>query len=194
MRSGRSSDRVRIHYRRLPDHEETFDQRIVLQRDDVIVTVTGALDLPKPVRDGERVLLESGARAVWLTFPGAWHDIGRFHLRDGTFTGYYANILTPVEITRPSGGEPHVWHTTDLFLDVAVPPDGPATLLDEDELEEALARGHIDPGLAQSARAEADRLLALESAGAWPPPVAREWTLERIEAEERASRGQATRQ
>jgi predicted RNA-binding protein associated with RNAse of E/G family len=179
------SDRVRIHYRRLPDHEEVFDQRIVLERDDVIVTVTGPLDLPKPVRADREILLEAGARAVWLTFPGASHDIGRFHLRDGTFTGYYGNILTPVEMTPPRGGEPHVWHTTDLFLDVWLPAGGEAALLDEDELEAALAEGHIDAHLARGARAEADRLLWLAAAGAWPPPVAWEWTLERVEAEER---------
>lgn len=178
------SDRVRIHYRRLPDHEEIFDQRIVLRREDVIVTVTGPLELNRPVRAGERTLLESGGRAVWLTFPGAWHDIGRFHLRDGTFTGFYANILTPVEIRPPTGGDPWVWHTTDLFLDVTVPPDGPAALLDEDELEEALAAGHIDVDRARAARAEAGRLMALAARGDWPPPVAREWTLERIDADE----------
>ena len=33
--------RVRIHYRRLPDREQIFDQRVVLARADVIVTVTG---------------------------------------------------------------------------------------------------------------------------------------------------------
>jgi predicted RNA-binding protein associated with RNAse of E/G family len=177
--------RARIHYRRLPDHEEIFDQRIVLERPDVIVTVTDPLDLPRPVLDGARVLLESGSRAVWLTFPGLWHDIGRFHLRDGTFTGYYANVLTPVEIERPPAG-PQVWRTTDLFLDVAVPPGAPARLLDEEELEEALAQGHIDADTARAARAEAGRLMDRAARGDWPPPVAREWTLGRIEAEESA--------
>ena len=70
------SERVRIHYRRLPDHEEIFDQRIVLERDDVVVSVTEPLDRLEPLRAGDTVLLEPGARAVWLTFPGAWHDIG----------------------------------------------------------------------------------------------------------------------
>jgi predicted RNA-binding protein associated with RNAse of E/G family len=180
------SERVRIHYRRLPDREEVFDQRIVLERPDVIVTVTDPLVLSRPVGLPEQVVLESGSRAVWLTFPGEWHDVGRFHLRDGTFTGYYANILTPVEITPPSGGEPWVWQTTDLFLDVTLAPGGAPALLDEDELEEALALGHIDQELAAAARAEAERLMARAATGAWPPRVAREWTLERIEAEERS--------
>jgi predicted RNA-binding protein associated with RNAse of E/G family len=179
------SDRVRIHYLRLPDREDLFHQRIVLERPDVIVSVTDPLQSLGPLREGELVLLERGARIVWLTFPGAWHDIGRFHLRDGTFTGYYANILTPVEIEEPAQDGCHVWRTTDLFLDVWLPPGGPAAMLDEDELNEALERGHIDPDQALRARAEAERLMALATAGGWPPPVAREWTLQRIEAQER---------
>ena len=174
-----ANDRVRIHYRRLPDHEEIFDQRIVLERADVIVTLTDPLSLTRPVRVDGATVLESGARAVWLTFPGAWHDIGRFHLRDGTFTGYYANILTPVEIEPPRADEPQLWRTTDLFLDVFLRPGGTATLLDEDELEEALGAGHIDAEAARSARAEAARLMALAASGDWPPPVAREWKLEK---------------
>jgi predicted RNA-binding protein associated with RNAse of E/G family len=178
------TDRVRIHYRRIPDHEEIFDQRIVVERTDVIVTVTDPLSLAEPIRACGQVLLEPGARAVWLTFPGAWHDIGRFHLRDGTFTGYYANILTPVQIEVPHDGAGPVWRTTDLFLDVWLPPLGPVALLDEDEMEEALARGHIDADTARQARAEADRLIRLAATGDWPPRVAREWTLQRIEADE----------
>jgi hypothetical protein len=174
-----ASDRVRIHYRRLPDGDQIFDQRVVLERADVIVTVTDPMDLPKPLRAEGRVMLESGARAVWFTFPRAWHDVGRFHLADGTFTGYYGNILTPPVI---AGRE---WRTTDLFLDVWVPAGGAATLLDEDEMDAALASGHIDAVTAATARAEADRLLGLARRGAWPPEVVREWTLERIERIER---------
>ena len=107
-----------------------------------------------------------------------------FHLRDGTFTGYYANVLTPVSIEPSRGRGPHVWHTTDLFLDVWQPADGTVELLDEDELEDALAEGHIDPRTAEAARTEAQRLLALARDGEWPPAVAREWTLARIEADE----------
>jgi predicted RNA-binding protein associated with RNAse of E/G family len=59
------------------------------------------------------------------------------------------------------------------------PPSGAVTLLDEDELEEALARSHIDPVLAGRAREEALQLLERAATGDWPPAVVREWTLER---------------
>ncbi|NIP82533.1 MAG: DUF402 domain-containing protein, partial [Gemmatimonadetes bacterium] len=72
------------------------------------------------------VVLDTGAPAVWFTFPGAWHDIGRFHTRSGTYTGAYANILTPVQFL-----DERTWETTDLFLDVFVGLDGTVHLLDE---------------------------------------------------------------
>jgi len=170
--------RVRIHYQRLPDNERIFDQRVVLERDDVVVTVSDPGAIRAPVLIEGRPVLEPGSRAVWFTFPGRWHDIGRFHLADGTFTGIYANILTPPLI------EGTTWHTTDLFLDVWLPPAGPVTLLDEDELAEALALGHIDEVTARRAHEEAARLLDLAAAGRWPPPIVNEWTLERILADE----------
>jgi predicted RNA-binding protein associated with RNAse of E/G family len=166
--------RVLIHYRRLPDQERVFDQQVVLERADVIVTLSQPLELARPMLsdDGE-LMLEDGSLALWFTFPGAWHDIGLFHRADGTFTGLYANILTPPRIDGT------VWHTTDLFLDLWRPEGGATRLLDEHELEDALAQGHIDRETAARARREAERLLSLAGTGAWPPPVVGEWTLER---------------
>ena len=170
MSTGR---RVLIHYKRLPDHERVFDQRVVLDREDVVVTLSEPLDLAAPMMVNDEVMLEDGSLALWFTFPGAWHDIGLFHREDGAFTGLYANVLTPPEMDRET------WHTTDLFLDVWWPDGGAAQLLDEDELADALARGHIDAETATRAQEEAERLLRLAQSGAWPPPIVREWTLAR---------------
>jgi predicted RNA-binding protein associated with RNAse of E/G family len=144
-----------------------------MDRDDVVVTLSEPLDLESPLTSHGRVMLEKGSLAVWFTFPGAWHDIGRFHLADGSFTGLYANILTPPSLDGPA------WWTTDLFLDVWWPAGGEPTLLDQEELDEALALRHIEPALARRATEEAERLLGLARHGVWPPPVVSEWTLER---------------
>jgi predicted RNA-binding protein associated with RNAse of E/G family len=165
--------RVRIHYRRLPDRDRIFDQRVVLERDDVIVTLTDPMELETPMLIVGEPALEHGSRVVWFTFPGAWHDVGRFHRADGTFTGCYGNVLTPPRILGD------VWYTTDLFLDVWQPAGGAAALLDEDELEEALAQSHIDDTLARRAREEAELLLERAATGEWPSEIVREWTLER---------------
>lgn len=165
---------VRIHYRRPPDRVQRFDQAVVADDGDCIVTHLPSAPLKKPVTAGGRVVLEPGAPVVWFTYRGdVWHDVGRFHLADGTFTGLYANVLTPVVM---DGAE---WDTTDLFLDVWMGADGEVAILDRDEFDAALAAGWIDAPTAARALAEAERLAADARAGTWPPPHVCAWTLER---------------
>lgn len=167
---------VRIHYLRPPDREEVFRQELV-HEDGALVTLASDLRFPRPVVVEGRTVLETGSEVVWFTFPGAWHDVGRFHTADRRFQGFYANIITPPVIRGP------VWHTTDLFLDLWLPPDlSRVTRLDEDELEEAAREGWIDAATAHRARTEAERLEAAHARGRWPPPLVLEWTLERARA------------
>lgn len=167
---------MRIHYRRPPNRLQIFEQRLVHDGDDVKVTLAEAVAYEPPLRIGGEVVLERGSDVVWFTFPGAWHDIGRFHLADGTFTGLYANVLTPPSLT---GTE---WDTTDLFLDVWIARDGSVLLLDEDELDEAMGREWVDGATAARAHDEARRMILGAADGAWPPAVVHEWTLERCRA------------
>lgn len=171
---------VRIHYLRPPDRRTVYEQRLL--HDDGRVKVTLARDLPfdPPLVVNGEVALERGSDAVWFTFPGAWHDIGRFYGADGRLTGIYANVITPCLFEAG-----HVWHTTDLFVDLWVPArkgrprPAEAALVDLDELAEAEARGDLSPDLARRARAEGARLLAAARDGRWPPPVVQAWTRER---------------
>ncbi len=174
---------VRIHYLRPPDRLDIFTQRLIHQGDDAIVTLLERTPMPRAMTVHGRTVLEDGSPVVWFTFPGAWHDVGRFHTAAGEPTGFYANVLEPVRLVSP-----REWHATDLFLDVWLGVDGHAAILDEDELDAAVAAGWLEPATAAAARAEADRLLAAARAGAWPPPVVRAWTLERA----RAVAGRAT--
>lgn len=168
---------VAIHYLRPPDRATVFHNVLVHRADAFIVTLMEHTKLPRAVRVGEQTILENGSPAVWLTFPDTWHDVGLFHTADDRFTGYYANILTPVVFRSDTE-----WETTDLFLDVWVGADGAVTLLDEDELEEALASGWITQADADAARDEALRLLNAAHAGTWPPDRVKEWTLARARA------------
>lgn len=169
----RPGPRVAIHYRRLPDQLRVYDQRVVLEDDDVVVTLSEPLDLDGPMTFEGEVMLEPGSLALWFTFPGAWHDVGRFHRADGRYAGLYANIITPPVM------QAGVWDTTDLFLDVWWPVGGSPQVLDEDELADAKAAGHIGEELAVRAEAEVARLMEAARAGTWPPSVVGEWTLER---------------
>lgn len=167
--------RVKIHYHRPPDRTDIYENELVHASDDVTVTIMRATRLSAPIVVDEKTILENGAPAVWFTFPGADHDIGRFHTRAGQFTGIYANVLTPVEFISPTE-----WRTTDLFLDVWLGADGGALILDEAELSDAVARGWLDPATAAGARATATRLLQQYRDGTWPPDVVYDWPLERI--------------
>ncbi len=151
----------------------------------VLVTYLAEAGVGPVVIDG-RTVLEAAAPAVWFTFPGARHDIGRFHTANGTFTGYYANILTPVE-RSVAPDDVDIWHTTDLFLDVFLAPDGRATLLDVEELHEAVAEGWVEETVARQAHDEAARLLHGALTGTWPPPVVDDWPLDRARAVARSA-------
>ncbi len=164
--------RVRIHYHRPPAGLEVYEQILLHDGPDVKVTLMPSYPQPT-VRIGAQILLEEGAPALWFTFPGAWHDIGRFHRADGTVTGLYANILTPVEF-RPEG-----WETIDLFLDLWLPEQGEPLVLDREEFERSVTEGWIDREAAARAREEIERLQASYRRGAWPPKIVRTFPFER---------------
>ncbi|HEX6309567.1 MAG TPA: DUF402 domain-containing protein [Longimicrobiales bacterium] len=174
---------ILIRYTRPPDRTTVFRQQLVQRTDECIVTLLEHTALERPLVVHDRVVLENGAPVVWFTFPGRWHDIGRFHRGDGSFTGWYANVLTPVEFVSA-----HTWATTDLFLDVWHDEHG-SVLLDEDELECALRAGTVSAGQASRARHEAHELIAGANAGTWPPPICAEWTLARARAAVRGPDG-----
>jgi predicted RNA-binding protein associated with RNAse of E/G family len=171
-----SMNSVAIHYHRPPDRMEVFHQRVVARTDEYVVTLLEAAVLKRPVAVDGRTVLEPGAPVVWFTYPGRWYDIGRFHLRDGTFTGLYANILTPVQMQ----GER--WETTDLFLDVWKGADGLVRVLDEAEFEDAVERGWIDAPTATAAREHAETLALAARQGEWPEAHVEQWTLARASA------------
>ena len=166
---------MRLHYHRPPDRTEIFEQIVLHRGTEAIVTLNPATALNKPMVIGDTVVFESGAPAIWFTFPNLMHDIGRFHTANGTFTGLYANMIMPVEMHSPVE-----WSATDLFLDVWIGRDQRPRVLDQDELEQAVARQWIDDTQAAAARAEAARILAAWQAGTWPPAIVNEWTIERV--------------
>lgn len=165
---------IRIHYTRLPDRLSVFTQHLVHRDESCLIMLNAATQLHAPVMAGDRVILEQGAPVVWFTFPGLWHDIGRFHLADGSFTGFYANILTPVQFQSETD-----LSTTDLCLDVWLDANGTLSLLDEDEFDDAVQRGWISQPDAARARREAESLMRRAVAGSWPPAVVADWPLQK---------------
>lgn len=166
--------KVDIHYLRPPEHVEVYTQALLVDDRSVKVTLATDIALEQPVMIGGTKVLEAGSAAIWFTFPDTWHDIGLFHRADGTFTGTYANVITPCVFETPTR-----WSCTDLFLDVWIDPDGGVQLLDEDELDAAEVAAWVTPEMAQLARKEATRLKKRAEALKWPPPVVLEWNLQR---------------
>jgi predicted RNA-binding protein associated with RNAse of E/G family len=133
------------------------------------VKVTLLDDYPgQESRAAGRLILSAGAPIVWFVFPDLWRDVGRFHLADGRFTGWYTNLRAPV---RFAGDD---WYCTDLFLDHWLPVDGPAAWLDEDELDAALATGLLDDATRRRIVAERATVDTLVASGSWPPAITRE--------------------
>ena len=167
---------VEIEYARVGGEVFVYRQHLVDASSAAIVTLQTSTPLSRPKRVKGRAVLEPGSPVVWFTFEDRWHDIGAFHLADGTFTGWYANVLTPVELgaTVETGWR---WRTTDLCLDVWRDDRG-ASVLDADELLEAEAEGRLAADTAARARAEAELLLADARNHEWPPALVGEWPLE----------------
>jgi predicted RNA-binding protein associated with RNAse of E/G family len=177
---------ARIQYHRPPSRTDLFEQRVVHRNAERIITFMAATPVSHPVLVGGEVILEPGSPVIWFTYPGRLHDVGIFHDAAGHFTGYYANILTPVVFHSTLE-----WETTDLFLDVWLDRKGQAHLLDEAELAAAVKNGWVGREVATTATAEAGRLLDAIAAGDFPPADVRDWSLERVRAQLLAGRRHA---
>jgi predicted RNA-binding protein associated with RNAse of E/G family len=169
------SDHITLLYHRPPNHTSVFVQDLLHESDDVLVTYQPHTPMKRPLIVDNDIVLEDGSPAIWFTFPGRMHDVGRFHTADGKFTGLYANIIEPITLETRTD-----WTSTDLFLDVWIGADGTARLLDFDELEHAVAQGWISEETSQRARAEADKLIRAYQQGSWPPAIVNEWTISRV--------------
>jgi len=164
---------IRFTYRRPGKGETVYHEQFVQEGAEAQVLLMDPYDGPAIALD-TTVILEPGAPLVWFVFPGAWYTIGRFHRADGTFTGWYGNLSTPVAVTEND------WSSTDLFLDLWLPARGPARWLDEDEFAEAVGAGVIDRWTAQKVKHERKAIQQLLDQGAWPPAPARDLDLATI--------------
>ncbi|MHC4611743.1 MAG: DUF402 domain-containing protein [Planctomycetota bacterium] len=165
---------IHYEYRRPGKPVQTYEEWLVLDRPDAKVLLQ---EYTGPGLDAAgSTMLEHGAPAVWYVFPEKWHDIARFHLRDGTLTGFYTNLCMPVEINADR------WVGRDLFLDLWQPAGGEARWLDEDELAAAVESGLVDASTSKRIRNERSLIDLQVSQSDWPPPIVRDLSLEQARA------------
>jgi predicted RNA-binding protein associated with RNAse of E/G family len=116
-------------------------------------------------------LAERRARRSFLSFawPEVPYGVLAFWDPDGSFGGWYLNLETPLRRTAIG------FDFTDHCLDVLIPPDRSTwTWKDEDELEEAVARGIFSATEAEAFRADGERAVARIIGG--EPPFDRDWS------------------
>lgn len=160
-------DTVTLIYKRLPDRVSHFQQRLLYEDENVIITSQRVKPSSPIVHNGETVLGENFT-AVWFVFTGLWYDVGKIYNRNNEWTGYYCDIIVPVVRTESR------FEITDLFLDLWVYPDGSYEIQDEDEFEAAIQSGAIDIGLARKAREALNALIAEVESGEFPPQIVRD--------------------
>ena len=158
---------ITYEYRRPGKPVTIYNEWLVLDRPDVKVLLLDPYEGPEVVV-GDRLVLEHGAPIVWYVFPDKWHDIGRFHLADGTPTGWYTNLA------RPPVLEGERWIGNDLFLDLWQPLAGGAEWLDEDELRDAVRGRVIDRATEKRINNERTMIQLAVDQGDWPPPIAKD--------------------
>jgi predicted RNA-binding protein associated with RNAse of E/G family len=159
--------RIIYEYRRPGKATTTYEEWLVLDRPDVKVLLMDPYEGETIVVDGAPIL-ESGAPAVWHVYPERWFDIGAFHLKDGTLTGWYTNLC------RPPILEGDHWVGNDLFLDLWQPVSGDHQWLDEDELADAVRTRLIDIPTHKRIKNERTLIELQVSENAWPPAIVRD--------------------
>ena len=161
---------IELIYKRPPNRVNRFQQRLLYEDDDVIITTQRVKPSAPIVIDGVTVLGDDFP-VVWFVFAGRWYDVGKVYNLQECFTGYYCDIILPMTRT-----ETH-FEITDLFLDMWVSPDGSYRILDEDEFESAIENNAITPALANQARNALQNLIAEVQSGSFPPPITSHWEL-----------------
>ncbi|WP_284012226.1 DUF402 domain-containing protein [Halobaculum litoreum] len=140
-------------------HGKPDGRLIVLGRGDVTALdpVEGSLTLERRMSAGGTydaldVRRESGDVATTTVREGRWWYPTVYRNADGERKGTYVNVCTPVEVF------PDTVRYVDLHVDVVKHADGRVERVDDDELDEAVARGQLTEELAEKARSVASAL------------------------------------
>lgn len=169
------SEIIQFEYHRPGQGVTVYEERLALDRPDVKVLLQEGYSGPDVDVQGVKVL-DSGAPMIWFVFPDAWHDIGKFHLADGTFTGWYTNLCKPVQF------DGNTWIGHDLFLDLWQSAEGKTVWLDEDEFHAAIESGLVDSALNKQILNQRTLLEMQLELDAWPPPIAKDIDLDQVRA------------
>jgi len=159
---------------RLPNRRTHFHSLLLDANDERIILADRAHP-SKPLHLNGREVMGHGYWMVWFLYKGQSWDVARFYRPDGTWTGYYVDVLEPMHWTgsNPATLEPIV----DLFLDLWIAPDGSVLVLDEDEFEVAVREGVVTEVQREHAVRVLSDVRARIAAGSFPPNEVRRFLL-----------------
>ena len=166
---------VEVVFTRLPDRVSRYRQELLHDGPECRISLMRVDGELAPLRLGE-IELPEGAAVLWYLFPGRAWEVAAAYDPLGRLVGHYTNFIRPARL------EPDRWQVTDLWLDVWQPRDGPARLLDAEELEAAVEAGVVEAVEARAVEAEAAAVLRSCSAGRWPPRIVGEYPLADVPA------------
>ena len=87
--------KLRYELIRLPDRRSTFEAD-VLEHDEQHIVLAHRVYPSRPFLYRGEEALGTDYLIVWFLFKDQPFDVGRFYRPDGTWTGYYADVLEPV--------------------------------------------------------------------------------------------------
>ena len=163
-----SKEKIHLRYIRLPNNITEFLDDCLFRSEKIIACRSQVTSQHSVAFDG-RTVLAAGFPIVYFEFPGRWFSILKVWNKQGERTGYYCDVVTPLQFLDRNKIE-----LTDLFLDLWVSPDLRYKVLDEDELEEAFHKGWITKELYEKAGGELKRLILLVERKKFPPPLVKE--------------------
>ncbi|GAC1465374.1 MAG: hypothetical protein PVSMB7_09600 [Chloroflexota bacterium] len=159
---------------RLPDRPTTFHS-LLLQCDHRRIVLADRAHPSKPLVIDDVEVIGEDFWMVWFLYKDEPWDICRFYRPDGTWTGYYVDVLEPVSWRGADATslEPII----DLFLDVWITPEGTVRVLDEDEFKAAARTGVLSETQIQHATDVLASVQNAAMAGTFPPDEVQVFTL-----------------
>ena len=162
---------ITVVYKRLPNDVREFPS--ILRRESKTgLTIQMVIAVSSPRRIFGKVIVDTGFSAIWFVYRNRWYDVAKFYDKDGKLTGYYCDILKPTSKLLVKGNKTAT--LTDLFLDLWITTSGEYTVLDENEFQNAIARGYISKTLAREARKHLASLIRQVKRKQFPPKAVKQ--------------------
>ena len=155
---------IALIYKWPPDRVHRSQEHLLYADEDVIVTTQRVKPSSPIVQNGETVLGDDFA-VVWFVFTNLWYGVAKVYNLENEWTGYYCDIMKPVERDMAVAKKPNYFEITDLFLDLWINPDSTYEIQDEDEFGEAVQEGIINTELEKETRNALKSLIAEVESG-----------------------------